>query len=71
MIRADLDDRSERMNAKIRLAQTQKIPYMLVLGDKEIDARSVAIRLRDGTDLGLVDLDEAVNLIRGEIDSKS
>ena len=70
-IRADLDDRSERMNAKIRLAQTQKIPYMLVLGDKEVDVRSVAIRLRDGTDLGAVDLDEAVNLIRVAIDSKS
>lgn len=70
-IRADLDDRSERMNAKIRLAQTQKIPYMLVLGDKELDVRSVAIRLRDGTDLGAVDLDEAVNLIRLAIDSKS
>ncbi len=70
-IRADLDDRSERMNAKIRLAQTQKIPYMLVLGDKELDVRSVAIRLRDGTDLGAVDLDEAVNLIRVAIDSKS
>ena len=59
------------MNAKIRLAQTQKIPYMLVLGDKELDVRSVAIRLRDGTDLGAVDLDEAVNLIRVAIDSKS
>ena len=49
----------------------QSIPYMLVLGDKELDVRSVAIRLRDGTDLGAVDLDEAVNLIRVAIDSKS
>jgi threonyl-tRNA synthetase len=43
-----VDDTSERMNQKIRLAQLDKIPYMLVLGDKEVAAESVSIRLRTG-----------------------
>jgi threonyl-tRNA synthetase len=47
-IRAEVDDRSERMNMKIRQAQMEKIPYMVVLGDKEIADNSVSIRLRSG-----------------------
>ena len=46
--RVDLDDSDDRMNAKIRSAQTQKIPYMLILGEKEAEAGSVALRLRTG-----------------------
>jgi threonyl-tRNA synthetase len=51
-IRADLDDRRERMNAKIRDAQLQKVPYMLVVGDKEMQAGAVSVRLRTGEDQG-------------------
>ncbi len=51
-LRVDLDDRSERVNAKIRDAQLQKIPYMLVIGDREAEARSAAVRLRSGENLG-------------------
>jgi threonyl-tRNA synthetase len=47
-IRVEVDDRSERMNAKIRDAQNQKIPYMLVVGDNEMAAGQVALRLRNG-----------------------
>jgi threonyl-tRNA synthetase len=47
-IRVMVDDSSERMNQKIRLAQLDKIPYMLVLGDKEVAAESVAVRFRTG-----------------------
>jgi threonyl-tRNA synthetase len=50
-IRAELDARSERMNAKIRDAQLQKIPYMLVVGDKEAAAEAVSVRLRTNVDL--------------------
>jgi len=50
-IRVELDDGSDRMNAKIRKAQVQKVPFMLVVGDKEAEADSVAIRLRSGEDL--------------------
>src|SRR5438552_8918913 len=51
-IRVSVDDRSEKMNYKIREAQVQKVPYMLVVGDKEVEARSVSVRHRQAGDLG-------------------
>src|SRR5512136_625269 len=51
-LRVQIDARSERMNSKIREAQMQKIPYMLVIGDKEVAEEGVSIRLRSGEDLG-------------------
>ena len=51
-IRAEVDDSSERMNKKIRAAQLQKIPYMLVVGDKESETGAVAVRTRDNEDRG-------------------
>ena len=51
-IRVEVDDRGERMNLKIRTAQMMKVPYMLVVGDREAEAGAVAVRLRDGEDLG-------------------
>jgi threonyl-tRNA synthetase len=51
-IRVQTDARSERMNAKIREAQVQKVPYMLVVGDREAEAGAAAVRLRSGEDLG-------------------
>jgi threonyl-tRNA synthetase len=69
-IRAEVDDRSERMNAKIRQAQMQKIPYMLVVGDKEIEAGAAAVRLRDGENLGALPVAEVIDRIRQDIDSK-
>jgi threonyl-tRNA synthetase len=47
-LRVEVDDSSNRMQNKIRLAQEQKVPYMLVLGDREIEARSAAPRTRGG-----------------------
>jgi len=70
-IRANVDERSERMNAKIRQAQVQKIPYMLVVGDKEIEAGAVAVRLRDGQNLGALPLDAVIQRLRKEIDSRA
>jgi threonyl-tRNA synthetase len=57
-LRVGVDDRSERMQAKIRDAQLQKVPYMLVVGDKEEAAKAVAVRLRSGEDLGPVHIEE-------------
>jgi threonyl-tRNA synthetase len=51
-IRAQVDDRTERMNLKIREAQLNKIPYMLIVGDKEMASATVSVRLRSGEDLG-------------------
>lgn len=53
-LRVEVDTRSERMNAKVRDAQMQKVPYMLVVGDKETEADSVSVRLRTNENLGAV-----------------
>jgi threonyl-tRNA synthetase len=57
-LRVQVDARSERMNSKIREAQLQKVPYMLVVGDKEVEGSAVAVRLRSGGDLGRQSLPE-------------
>ena len=70
-IRADIDARSERMNAKVRDAQMQKIPYMLVVGDKEAAANAVAVRLRTNENQGAKPLTEFIEHVSGIIKSKS
>ena len=69
-IRAEVDGSNERMQAKIRSAQLQKIPYMLVVGDKEQEAGAVAVRLRSGEDLKARPVDEFIALAREAIDGK-
>jgi threonyl-tRNA synthetase len=70
-LRVEVDDRSERMNAKIRDAQLMKIPYMLVVGDKEAAAGAVAVRLRTGEDLKAIPLDQFVATARQLVETKS
>ncbi|QGY41766.1 threonine--tRNA ligase [Pseudodesulfovibrio cashew] len=62
-IRVEADVRNEKLGYKIREAQVEKIPYMLVIGDKEVEAGCVNIRSRDGEDPGLVTLEEAAQLV--------
>ncbi|MPZ23141.1 MAG: threonine--tRNA ligase [Dehalococcoidia bacterium] len=57
-LRIEVDQRPERMNAKIRHAQLQKVPYMLVVGDREAEAAGAAVRLRSGEDLGTLPLSD-------------
>ena len=57
-VRSELDDRNEKLGYKIREAQVQKVPYMLVVGPREAEAGAVALRLRTGEDLGAVPVDE-------------
>jgi len=66
-VRVDLDHRSERMNAKIRDAQLQKIPYMLIVGDREAEAEQVAVRLRSGDDLGALSVESFLERLRAEV----
>ena len=70
-IRATVDASSERMNAKIRNAQLEKTPYMLVIGDREQEADAVAVRLRNEEDLGAKPVSDVVAMIRRIIDEKS
>jgi len=70
-IRTSLDERSEKVNLKIREAQLQKIPYMLVVGDREQQNGQVAVRNRKHGDQGVKTLDEFLATVRGLIDSKA
>ncbi len=65
--RVEVDDRSERMNQKIRQAQLQKTPYMLVVGDREAEAGAAAVRTRDGENRGALPLDEVIAMLGGDL----
>lgn len=69
-LRVMVDDRGERMNAKIRDAQNQKIPYMLVVGDKEVENRQVALRLRNGENPGPMAVAEFLDRAKDEVARK-
>jgi threonyl-tRNA synthetase len=70
-IRVQVDDRSERMNLKIREAQLGKVPYMLIVGDKEKDALEVSLRLRSGEDLGSVSISKFIDRVKPIIETKA
>ena len=69
-LRVELDSSVERMNAKIRNAQLQKIPYMLVAGDREMEQGAVSVRLRSGEDLKSKPVDEFLAMAREAVASK-
>jgi len=70
-LRVEVDTRNERMNGKIRDAQLRKIPYALVVGDREAEARAAAVRVRGGTDLGAMPVVDIVARLRGERDTRA
>jgi threonyl-tRNA synthetase len=69
--RVEIDERAGRMNAKIRDAQRQKIPYMLVVGDKEERADGVSVRLRTNEDRGMTDLSGFMGHLHEVVETKS
>lgn len=69
-LRVDIDLSGERMQRKIRDAQTQKIPYMLVIGDREAEQGTVAVRLRSGKDLGPMPLDGVIERLGREAETR-
>jgi len=69
-VRVEVDDSADRMQAKIRAAQLQKVPYMLVVGDREVENRQVAVRLRTGEDLGARSLPEVIARIHEAVAEK-
>ena len=69
-IRAEVNASGDRMQAKIRLAQMQKIPYMLIVGDREAEAGAVALRLRTGENLGAQPLAGFVEMARQAISER-
>jgi threonyl-tRNA synthetase len=70
-VRVELDHSPERMNAKIRAAQLQKIPYMLVVGDKEQQSQAVSVRLRTNENIGVTPLDTFIARVKDIIKTNS
>lgn len=69
-IRAELDERNEKIGKKIREAEMNKIPYMFVVGEKEMQERKVAVRKQSKGDIGTKTINEAIDFLKEEIDSK-
>lgn len=70
-LRAEIDDRNEKIGFKIREAQLQKIPYMLVIGDKEVESGVVAVRTREGGDQGTMGVSELITQAVAQVATKS
>ena len=70
-VRCELDDRSEKVGFKIRSAQMEKIPYMILVGDKDIEANTISVRSRKNGDEGATTIDEFVKRITEEIELKA
>ena len=69
--RAEVDERNEKIGKKIREATLEKIPYMLVVGDRDMEAGTVSVRTRAGEDLGAMSLTDFGAMLRGVVDSKA
>ena len=67
----EVDDSGNRMNQKIRAAQLQKVPYMLVVGDREAEADAAAVRLRTEENLGAMPVDDFLALVKPVVATKS
>jgi threonyl-tRNA synthetase len=70
-LRVAVDDRAERMNPKIRDAQLQKIPYMLIVGNREEQANGVSVRLRTNEDRGMTDLSDFIDHVHEVVEAKN
>lgn len=66
-IRIEIDDRNEKIGYKIREAQVQKVPYMLVVGEKEMESKTVGVRSRKDGDIGAIKIDEFIKTVLEEI----
>ena len=69
-VRARVDDGNDRMNAKIRNAQVQKVPYMLVVGDREVESGGASVRLRSGENLRAMSVEDIVARILADVESR-
>jgi len=70
-LRVEVDERSERMNAKIRDAQVQKVPYMLIMGDRDAEANQVSVRLRSQEDLGGMSVEAFLERAKADIEARA
>ena len=71
IIRVEVDDRSEKLGYKLREAQLEKVPYMVVVGDKDIENGTVSVRSRKKGDMGSMNIDEFIKMIVEEVETKA
>jgi len=69
-IRAKLDLRNEKIGFKIREHTLKRVPYLLVIGDKEVESGEIAVRTRKGVDLGTMKLDDFISKLQTEVNSR-
>ena len=70
-IRTEVDNRNEKIGYKIREAQLEKVPYMLILGDKEVENGVVSVRHRKNGDLGQMDINELLKIMLADVKNKN
>ena len=70
-IRVELDENNDTLGYKIRKAQMEKVPYMIIIGDKEVGAGSISVRTRKGADEGSVDLESFINRVHDEVKNRT
>ena len=70
-MRVEVDDRNEKVGYKIREAQLQKVPYMLIVGEREVENQTVGVRHRAKGDLGAIAIDEFIGNITKEIKERT
>jgi threonyl-tRNA synthetase len=70
-MRVTVDERNEKIGYKIRAAQLEKVPYMLIIGEKETAEGTVAVRSRKKGDLGVMNADEFISFAKAQVDERS
>ncbi|MTN08258.1 threonine--tRNA ligase, partial [Turicibacter sanguinis] len=70
-IRVELDDRAEKIGYKIREAQLEKVPYMLIVGEKELNENKVSVRSRDNGEMGAMDVEEFIANVLKEVEERT
>ena len=70
-IRVELDENNDTLGYKIRKAQMEKVPYMIIIGDKEVGAGNISVRTRKGADEGSVDLESVINRVHDEVKNRT
>ena len=70
-LRVELDDRAEKIGYKIREAQLQKVPYMLIVGEKEVNEKKVSVRSRDNGEMGAIEVEEFIANVLKEVEERT
>lgn len=71
MIRVELNSDNKSLGGKIRQSTLQKVPFMIIIGDKEVKTNSISVRTREGKDLGSIEVNKFINQLKSQIENFS